>query len=133
MLRTGSPSADDPQAGILKPFPPVRVDRIVEDGEMVRLGDLTLFPVATPGHTSGATTWRWGACDGGVCRQIVYADSLTPVSRDGYRFAAHPALVANFRKSIARVAALDCDILLTPHPGASNLPHARRATASTVP
>jgi len=122
VLRTGSPSADDPQAGILKPFPPARVDRIVQDGEMVRLGNLSLFPLATPGHTAGATTWHWGACDGGICRQIVYADSLTPVSRDGYRFSDHPALVATFRKSIARVAALDCDILLTPHPAASNMP-----------
>ena len=122
VLRTGSPSAEDPQAGILKPFPPARVDRIIQDGEMVRLGNLSLFPLATPGHTAGATTWHWGACDGGVCRQIVFADSLTPVSRDGYRFSAQPALVATFRKSIARVAALDCDILLTPHPAASNMP-----------
>ena len=122
VLRTGSPNADDPQAGILKPFPPVRVDHVVQEGEMVRLGNLALFPVATPGHTAGALTWHWGDCDGGVCRQIVYADSLTPVSRDGYRFSDHPALVASFRKSIAKVAALDCDILLTPHPGASNMP-----------
>ena len=33
---------------------------------MVRLGNLALFSVATPGHTAGALTWRWGACDGGV-------------------------------------------------------------------
>ena len=129
VLRSGSPSADDPQAGILKPFPPVRVDHIVQEGEMVRLGNLALFPVATPGHTAGALTWHWGACDGGICRQIVYADSLTPVSRDGYRFSDHPQLVANFRKSIAKVAALDCDILLTPHPAASNMPKRLLGTA----
>jgi metallo-beta-lactamase class B len=129
VLRSGSPSADDPQAGILKPFPPVRVDHIVQDGEMVQLGNLTLFPVATPGHTAGALTWHWGACEGGICRQIVYADSLTPVSRDGYRFSDHPQVVANFRRSIAKVAALDCDILLTPHPSASNMPKRLLGTA----
>jgi metallo-beta-lactamase class B len=121
VLRTGSPSGDDPQAGMLKPFSPARVDHIVQDGEMVRLGNLALFPTFTAGHTAGAITWHWGACDGGVCRQIVYADSLTPVSRDNYRFADHPALVADFRNSIAKVAALDCDILLSPHPAASNM------------
>ena len=57
---------------------------------MVRLGNLALIAAATPGHTSGALTWHWGACDGGVCRQIVYADSLTPVSTDTYRFSDHP-------------------------------------------
>lgn len=122
VLRSGSADAGDPQAGKLKPFPPARVDRVVQDGEMVRLGDLAVFPAFTSGHTAGAVTWHWGACDGGVCRQIVYADSLTPVSREGYRFADHPGIVADFRKSIAKVAALDCDILLTPHPGASDMP-----------
>jgi metallo-beta-lactamase class B len=61
------------------------------------------------------------SCDGGVCRSIVYADSLTPVSRDNYRFSDHPEYVAAFRASIAKVAALDCDILVTPHPSASNM------------
>jgi len=121
VLRSGSPAAADPQAGKLQPFPPARVDRIVQDGEMIRLGDLAVFPAFTPGHTAGAVTWHWGACDGGVCRQIVYADSLTPVSRDDYRFTDHPGIVADFRKSIAKISALNCDILLTPHPAASNM------------
>lgn len=51
----------------------------------------------------------------------MYADSLSPISRDGYRFSDHPELVQRFRDSIARVASLDCDILLTPHPGGSSL------------
>ena len=52
---------------------------------------------------------------------MVYADSLTAVSRDDHRFADHPAALAAFRTSIARVAALGCDILMTPHPSASNM------------
>jgi metallo-beta-lactamase class B len=66
-------------------------------------------------------TWQWVSCDGGVCRTIVYADSLTAVSAPGYRFSDHPDKVAAFRASIAKVAALDCDILLTPHPAASKM------------
>jgi metallo-beta-lactamase class B len=56
-----------------------------------------------------------------VCRQIVYADSLTPVSRDNYRFSDHAQYLAAYRASIAKVAALNCDILLTPHPSASDM------------
>jgi metallo-beta-lactamase class B len=52
---------------------------------------------------------------------MVYADSLTAVAPDSYRFTDHPGLVAAFRASFARVAGLKCDILITPHPGASNL------------
>jgi len=121
VFRTGAAGAGDPQAGTQKPFPAARVDRIIEDGGNVRLGNLSLTAVATPGHTPGALSWHWVSCDGGVCRSIVYADSLTPVSRDNYRFSDHPDYLAEFRASIAKIAALDCDILLTPHPSASNL------------
>ena len=39
---------------------------------------------------AGAMSWRWVSCDGGVCRMIVYADSLTAASNDKYRFSDHP-------------------------------------------
>jgi metallo-beta-lactamase class B len=121
VLDSGSASADDPQSGINPPFPAGHVDRVVRDGEQVRLGNTVLTALATPGQTPGALTWRWGSCRGGICRQIVYADSLTPVSSDKYRFSDHPAYLAAFRASIAKVASLDCDILLTPHPSASHM------------
>jgi len=116
---TGTATADDPQAGLNKPFPTARVDATVGEGQIVRLGNLWLTAVATPGHTPGALSWHWVSCDGGVCRSIVYADSLSPVSRDDYRFSDHPEYLRAYRASIAKIAALDCDILLTPHPSAS--------------
>ena len=121
-LNSGRPDPADPQFGILKPFPAARVDRTVRDGQQVRLGNIMLTAMETPGHTAGAMSWRWVSCDGGVCPNFVYADSLSPVSRDGYRFSDHPALLAAFRDSIAKIAATDCDLLLTPHPSASAMP-----------
>jgi metallo-beta-lactamase class B len=122
VLRSGVPATDDPQLGLSKRFAPVVVGRIVGDGEEVLLGNVMLTAMATPGHTPGALSWRWVSCDGGVCRTIVYADSLTPTSNDNYRFSQHPDVVAAFRASIAKVAASPCEILLTPHPSASNMP-----------
>jgi metallo-beta-lactamase class B len=46
---------------------------------------------------------------------------MSPISSDDYRFSDHPAYLAAYRAGIARVAALDCDILLTPHPSASQM------------
>ena len=90
-----------------------------------------LTATATPGHTPGAITWHWGSCQGGVCRQIVYADSLTPVSAKTYRFSDHPAYVSRLpcehRQGRRK---LDCDILLTPHPSASDMVPAARARAA---
>ena len=122
VLSTGTPSTDDPQFGVLKTFPPVQVGRTVRDGEEVLLGNVMLTAIATPGHTAGALSWRWVSCDGGVCRTIVYADSLTPVAAPNYRFSDHPAVVAAFRASIAKIADSPCEILLTPHPSASQMP-----------
>lgn len=123
VISSGMPAKDDPQFGIAKPFPAAEVGRTVGDGEEVRLGNLMLTAMTTPGHTAGALSWRWISCDGGVCRTIVYADSLSPVSSDTYRFSDHPALIASFRASIAKIAASPCEILLTPHPSSSDLPH----------
>jgi metallo-beta-lactamase class B len=121
VFASGAASADDPQAGMHKPFPAANVGRLIRDGEEVRLGSLMLTAMATPGHTPGALSWRWVSCDGGVCRTIVYADSLTPVSRDDYRFSEDPAYLAAYRASIAKVAASPCEILVTPHPSASQM------------
>lgn len=121
VFQNGAAGVGDPQAGMHPTFGAARVDRVIEDGETVRSFDLSLTAVATPGHTPGALSWHWTSCDGGVCRRIVYADSLTPVSRDDYRFSDHPMVLTAFRASIARIAALECDILLTPHPSASEL------------
>lgn len=121
VLESGQPARDDPQYGEIKQFAPVRVERVVADGQALLLGDLYLTPMTTPGHTAGALSWRWEACAGAVCRTIVYADSLTPISSDTYRFSAHPAYLAAFRSSLAKIAASRCEILLTPHPSASNM------------
>lgn len=130
VFATGTADPADPQAGSLDPFPAAPVGRTVKDGDELRLYDMKFTAIATPGHTPGALSWRWESCDGGVCRTMVYADSMTAVSRDGYKFSDHPALIATFRASFARVAASPCQILLTPHPSGSNM---RDRLAGTAP
>ncbi|MCL6742013.1 subclass B3 metallo-beta-lactamase [Sphingomonas sp. RB56-2] len=119
VMNSGAASADDPQAGEHPPFRAASVGRVVGDGSDVLIGNIRVFAMTTPGHTPGALSWRWESCDGGVCRTIVYADSLTPVSRDDYKFSAHPESLEAFRASIAKIAASPCEILLTPHPSSS--------------
>ena len=102
VLKTGAAGQGDPQAGTLKAFPAANVGRIIRDSEIVRLGDNVMTAVATPGRTPGALSWRWGSCKG-VCRQIVYADSLSPVSSETYRFSDRPSYVQSYRASIEKV------------------------------
>lgn len=141
VLRTGLSSADDPQAGMHEPMMPVPIVINAYPGTLQfssagqshdaftnSFTGLGIRPHATPGHTPGALTWQWESCDdAGDCRTIVYADSMSPVSSDTYRFSDHPEYLAAYRDGVARVAALDCDILLTPHPSASGMRDKLRA------
>ena len=126
VLESGRVAADDPQADVdHPPMAPARVDRVVADGDVVKLGNLELTAHATPGHTPGALSWTWNSCslpfEPPVCRRIAYVDSLSPVSADSYRFTDHPAVVADFRTSLDTVRFLPCDYLVTPHPSASQM------------
>ena len=118
-LETGMLDPADPQAGLLEPFAPARVDRVLQDGEQLVLGPLALTMHATPGHAFGSTSWSWQSCEGDECHRVAFADSVSAVSSDEYRFTDHPDYVAMFRRGMNAVAAIDCDLLITPHPGAS--------------
>jgi metallo-beta-lactamase class B len=118
-IEKGEPVADDPQHAYGGRFPPAKRVRVVAEGETLRLGDLAVTAHLTPGHTPGSTTWTWRSCEGTRCLDLVYADSLNPVFAPGFRFtgdATHPSIEASFRKSIATIAGLPCDILLVGHP-----------------
>jgi metallo-beta-lactamase class B len=55
---------------------------------------------------------------------MVYADSLSPISADGFRFTSssnYPNVLKGFDKSFSTLDALLCDILLKPHPDVSDL------------
>ena len=120
-LEKGASNPQDPQFASHNTFPAVTVDKLLRGDAFVTLGDLTLKALATPGHTPGALTWQWRSCESDVCKTIVYADSLTPVSSESYRFSDHPAYLAAFRASLTKRAALRGDILLSPHPSASGM------------
>jgi metallo-beta-lactamase class B len=120
-LATGNYHAEDPQLAYSDTFPPTTNIRVVDDGETIALGNQAITVHLTPGHTPGGTSWTWQSCESGRCLDMVYTDSLTAVSAPGYRFTEHPEVVAQLRASIATIAALPCDIMVSTHPEASQL------------
>jgi metallo-beta-lactamase class B len=123
-LQRGASDRGDAQMQVLETFPAVAKVTAIADDEVVEVGPLKLQAVASSGHAPGGTSWTWNSCEKDVCRQMVYADSVSAISDDVYRYsdeAAHPGVVQRFRETLARIAALDCDILITPHPSASHL------------
>jgi metallo-beta-lactamase class B len=123
-LRRGENTTDDPQYGYGRAangFPAVKNVKVIKDSEVLRVGNIAITAVFTPGHTPGSTTWSWQSCEGAKCLNMVYADSISAVSADGFKFTAKPQVVASFRRSISRLAELPCDIVVSTHPSATNL------------
>jgi metallo-beta-lactamase class B len=114
----------DPQFGSIPPVPLVRRATTLRDRQTLRVGDIALTVHFTPGHTPGGTSWTWKSCEGGRCLNLVYADSVTPVSADTFRFSdsrEYSTAVQDFEKSFAFLRTTPCDILLTSHPEAAGL------------
>ena len=126
VLRTGKSGRDDPQAGPKLPaLPPAKGQLwIVSDQQLLGVGSIRLQALATAGHTPGGTTWTWESCEGTSCLKMVYADSLNPLARDGFRFGGdkdYPSAKADFEQAFATLEALPCDVLITPHPESMQL------------
>jgi metallo-beta-lactamase class B len=124
VLRSGQADKGDPQYTSLDPMAPVAKVRTVRDGEVVRLGPLAVTAHHTPGHTRGGTSWTWRSSEGGKTVDIVYADSLNAVAADGARFdgnPGYPAARADIERSMAMIAGLKCDVLVSAHPEFSGL------------
>lgn len=114
----------DPQFGGILPIALVPRATNLRDGQTLRVGDIRLTAHFTPGHTPGGTSWTWKSCEDKRCLNLVYSDSMTPVSADGFRFSdsrEYPTAVRDFEKSFAFLRSTPCDILLTSHPDASGL------------
>jgi len=117
-LSSGRLSEDDPQFTADSgegSFPAVNNVTAVGDGEFVSVGLVNVRANYTPGHTTGSVTWTWESCALNTCLNVVYADSLTAVSAVGFSFATSGA-ADQMVESAGKIADLECDILLSPHP-----------------
>ncbi len=114
-------------------YPPVQADRLLQDGETVQLGGIVFTVTFTPGHTPGSMSWTWTDTQAGKPLRIAYADSL---SAPGYKLVGNPAyphLLEAYAQSAAKVRALPCDLLLTPHPDQSGWDYANAAKPHPEP
>lgn len=117
-LLSGRHATDDPQHGYGGSWPAVDKVQTIAHNESLQLGQTVITALATPGHTMGSMSWRWSACEQKVCKAIVFAASLNPVSTEDYRYSALQArpIVNGFLKSYVTMRATPCDILVAAHP-----------------
>jgi metallo-beta-lactamase class B len=123
-LAQGRGSRNDPQFDFGDSFPRVANTKVVEDGQVVRVGSLEVSVHYTPGHTPGGTSLSWESCEKNRCFNLVYADSLNAVSDDSFKYSGdprYPNALQDFRRTLRKVESLPCDILISAHPEFSEL------------
>jgi metallo-beta-lactamase class B len=103
-------------------YPGAKVDRVLHDGDEVRLGGAVLVAHKTPGHTRGCTTWTMRASVDGQPRDVVIVGSWNVNS--GYRLvdrpgqpASYPGIAADFARTFVILKGLPCDVFLGAHGG----------------
>jgi metallo-beta-lactamase class B len=114
LVRSGG--HDDFHYGNKLTYKPSRVDRVLHDGEQVKLGGAALTAHLTPGHTKGCTTWTMMVNEDGKPYHVVIVGS--PNVNPGYKLvrnANYPRIADDFARTFAVLKGLDCDIFLGAH------------------
>jgi len=97
-------------------FPPTHVDRVLHDGDTVRLGGSVLTAHLTAGHTKGTTTWTLDETEAGRTLHVVIVGS--PNVNAGYKLVgnkAYPRIAEEYKGSFQVLNSLPCDIFLGAH------------------
>jgi metallo-beta-lactamase class B len=97
-------------------FEGVKVDRIMRDGDTIRMGDVLLTAYHTPGHTRGATTWVAHLVVDGKSYVVAFPDGAG--FNPGYRLAtnaSYPGIADDYRRTHHMLEMLRPDIWLAQH------------------
>jgi metallo-beta-lactamase class B len=111
-LESGGTKAFHP----LSSFKPVKVSRILKDGDIVRLGNVALTAHLTPGHTEGNTTWTTTVEENGKKYEVVFAGSMS--INPGVHLVNYPPwpkIADAYARSFRTLKELPCDVFLGPH------------------
>lgn len=95
--------------------PPVKVDSTIADGGTVELGGVRLTAMITPGHSAGCTNWRMTVRDGATPRSVFFFCSATVAANRLVPDPQYPGIVADYRRSLARLRMVKADVFLAPH------------------
>ena len=99
-------------------YTPTKVDRVLHDGDEVKLGGTTLVAHLTPGHTKGCTTWTMRVSEGGKNYNVVIVGG--PYVNPGYELVGnsrYPGIAQDYEKTFRVLKSLPVDYFLGAHGG----------------
>jgi metallo-beta-lactamase class B len=97
-------------------WPPIKVDRVIGDGENIAVGGVVLTAHLTPGHTPGCTSWTMTVRDGKRPLRVLFLCSITVAGNKLVGNRTYPTIVADYENTFAKLSKMKADIVLTSHP-----------------
>jgi metallo-beta-lactamase class B len=97
-------------------YNPAKVDRVLHDGDEIRLGGSTIVARKTPGHTKGCTTYTMKVEEGGKTLNAVIVGS--PYVLSEYLLVnnpTYPQIAKDYTKTFRVLKSLPCDLFLGAH------------------
>jgi len=104
-------------------YPPAHVDRVLHNGDSVRLGDAVLVAHLTAGHNKGTTTWTMNETETGKTLHVVIVGG--PNVNPGYKLVgnkAYPQISRDYEYGFHVLKSLPCDLFLGAHGSYFGLP-----------
>jgi metallo-beta-lactamase class B len=98
------------------------IDRVLHDGDEVKLGGTTMVAHLTAGHTAGCTTWTLKTTEGGKPYDVVILGSIG--WNPGYILVNnkdYPSIADDYRKSFSTLRKMHVDVFLAAHGSFYNL------------
>jgi metallo-beta-lactamase class B len=98
-------------------YKPFKTDKIVNDGDKVTLGDVTLTAHLTPGHTKGCTTWTTTVQEDGKTYNVVFFCGMATAGIDRaplFDNPKYPNIIADYQKTFQTLRSLPCDVWFYP-------------------
>ena len=106
---------------------PVKVDRVLNDGDTLTLGDVTMTAHLTPGHTKGCTTWTTTVKDKGETYNVVFIGGTS--INGGVNLIGntrHPGILEDYARTFSVLKNLEVDVFLAQHPSMHKMNDKRR-------
>lgn len=108
--------SDYSSKGKVRDFEPVKVDRVLHDGDTIRLGGMQLVMLSHPGHTKGSCSYLFDVQDEKQKYRVLIANMPTIVTDENFsNISAYPNIAKDYAYTLNAMKHLSFDIWLASH------------------
>ena len=103
-------------------FQPVKPDRLLQDGDTIRLGEMQILLLHHPGHTKGSCSYLFTVKDENRSYRVLIANMPSIVVDPPFqKITSYPEIAADYAYTFDAMKSLSFDIWLSSHASQFNL------------